>query len=290
MAWVIHNHVANRATFEQMEATLTDHFGLHVRFTKLHDLKSVAARYYSKTYHQIAKRLVHGKLLHADETKIRLQKEDAYVWVFASPEDVFYLCRPTRKADFLDEFLSDFRGVLVTDFYSGYDSVKCLQQKCLIHFLRDVNDALMKHPFDDDVKQFGHKFAELLRQIVEGIDRFGLQKKFLARYKKKADNWLLEIKAMRFTNEAVEKLRKRAVKYESRLFEFLNHDSVPWNNNYAEHAVKPFAKYRRLVNGRVTGRGISNYLVLLSISETCRYSGISFWGFLLSGSRDISRF
>ncbi len=88
----------------------------------------------------------------------------------------------------------------------------------------------------------------------------------------------------------MEKLRKRVVKYGPRLFEFLNHDGVPWNNNNAEHAVKPFAKYRRLVNGRVTERGISDYLVLLSIYETCHYRGLSFWDFLLSGLRDINHF
>ena len=70
----------------------------------------------------------------------------------------------------------------------------------------------------------------------------------------------------------------------------MKHDGVPWNNNNAEHAVKPFAKYRRMVNGRLTEKGLTDYLVLLSLLETCRYKGISFLGFLLSKERDIDRY
>jgi hypothetical protein len=287
LAWVVHNHVSNRATFEQMQATLRDHFDLDVCFRRLHALKATAARYYARTYRDIAKRLVAGRVLHADETKVRLQKEDAYVWVFANSEDVFYLYRPDRKADFLTEFLADFNGVLVTDFYSGYDSLGCAKQKCLVHFLRDLNDALVKCPFDIEAQEFGRSFGKLMRQIVESIDRFGLRKRYLAKYLKDADKWLSEIETKRFDSGSVETLRKRAVKYGPSLFEFLKHDSVPWNNNNAEHAVKPFAKYRRLVNGRVTDRGITDYLVLLSVAETCQYRGISFWEFLLSGSKDL---
>ena len=66
------------------------------------------------------------------------------MWVFANSEDVFYLYRPDRKADFLTEFLADFNGVLVTDFYSGYDSLDCAKQKCLVHFLRDLNDLIIQ--------------------------------------------------------------------------------------------------------------------------------------------------
>jgi len=35
------------------------------------------------------------------------------------------------------------------------------------------------------------------------------------------------------------KLRRRMLKYQSKLFLFLDYDGIPWNNNYDEHAVKP---------------------------------------------------
>ena len=59
----------------------------------------------------------------------------------------------------------------------------------------------------------------------------------------------------------------------NKLFTFLDFDNVPWNNNNAEHAIKHFATYRRITNGNFTELGISQYLILLSIHQTCKYKG-----------------
>ena len=66
------------------------------------------------------------------------------------------------------------------------------------------------------------------------------------------------------------------------MFTFLDYDGVPWNNNNAEHAIKSIAIHRREINGFYSRKGIDELLVLLSISETCKYRGISFWEFLKS--------
>jgi hypothetical protein len=65
---------------------------------------------------------------------------------------------------------------------------------------------------------------------------------------------------------------------------------VPWNNNNAEHAVKPFAKLRQVFGASSTEKGIREYLVLLSLCETCKYMGLDFLDFLRSGETDIHAF
>jgi hypothetical protein len=70
----------------------------------------------------------------------------------------------------------------------------------------------------------------------------------------------------------------------------LRHDGVPWNNNNAEHAIKPFAKYRVTSDGQMTEPRLPDYLVLLSVYETCKYRGLSFLKFMLSREKDIDAF
>ncbi|MCA6110921.1 IS66 family transposase [Bradyrhizobium cenepequi] len=41
-------------------------------------------------------------------------------------------------------------GVLVSDFYSAYDGLPCLHQRCLIHLMRDMNRAILDNPFDQE--------------------------------------------------------------------------------------------------------------------------------------------
>ena len=84
--------------------------------------------------------------LHVDETEITLQTGKGYVWVFTNLEEVVFMYRPNREGNFLQDLLKDFRGVLVSDFYSAYDSVACTQQKCLIHLMRDMNQELLNSP------------------------------------------------------------------------------------------------------------------------------------------------
>ena len=67
-----------------------------------------------------------------------------------------------------------------------------------------------------------------------------------------------------------------------KLFIFLDHDGVPWNNTNAEHAIKRFAKYRRQADGCFTERSLQEYLVLASVFETCEFNNVNILKFLLS--------
>jgi predicted RecB family nuclease len=116
IAWAIDQHVTNRITFQNLESTAKDYFGLSISFRKLYEFKAYAAQYYAVTYDRLLKKLVNGAIIHADETKINLQKGSGYGWVLTSMEDVVYLYRPSREADFLHTVLAGFHGVLITDF------------------------------------------------------------------------------------------------------------------------------------------------------------------------------
>jgi len=289
-SWAIHQHVANRITFENLATTAKECFSLPIDFNRLYEFKDRFARYYSITYKKLMAKLVCGSLLHADETTMNLQKGKCYVWVLTNMEEVVFICRPDRNASFLHQLLREFHGVLVTDFFTGYDSLKCPQQKCLVHLIRDLNDALLADPFDDGLKVLSTAFGELLRRIVVTIDRFGLKKKYLKKHKADVATFFGELADRVFESEAARTLHKRMTKYRSELFTFLDYDGIPWNNNNAEHAIKHFAKYRRLVNGRMRTTGLKNYLVLLSLYETCRYKEIGFFNFLVSKERNIDQF
>ena len=58
-----------------------------------------------------------------------------------------------------------------------------------------------------------------------------------------------------YGSEVTQGYTKRLLKYQDKLFTFLNHDGVPWNNNNAERAVKKFADYRELVDGQFSEAG-----------------------------------
>jgi hypothetical protein len=186
--------------------------------------------------------------------------------------------------------LKDFRGVLVSDFYAVYDAIQCPQQKCLIHLIRDLNEDVLKYPYDEELKRIGLAFAVLLKGMVETVDRFGLKSRFLRRHLSAVDRFYRQIAGLSLQSEIAIKLKDRLEKNRDKLFTFLKFDGVPWNNNNAEHAVKPFAALRQIIGGITSENGIRDYLILLSICETCKYMGLDFLDFVRSGEKDIHAF
>jgi Transposase IS66 family len=166
--------------------------------------------------------------------------------------------------------------VLVSDFYAAYDSIECPQQKCLIHLMRDINQELLNNPFDEELQLITRPFGNLLRAIIASIDEHGLKRKYLKKHEDEVIEYFCSISAQPFRSEASNALRTRLVKYQDKLFTFISHDGVPWNNNNAEHAIKQFAYYRETTNGMLTETGMSDYLLLLNIRQTCHYKGSAF--------------
>jgi hypothetical protein len=229
-------------------------------------------------------------LLHVDETKGNVRDKDGFVWVFANMEEVAYVYSETREGDMVQTMLKDFKGVLVSDFYAAYDSIQCPQQKCLIHLIRDLNDDVLKHPYDEELKRLALAFTLLLKPMIESIDRHGLKSHFLKKHLVFVERFYRQISTTNLQSETAVKFKERFEKNRDKLFTFLSFDGVPWNNNNAEHAVKPFAKLRQIFGGSTTEKGIREYLVLLSLCQTCKYMGVDFLDFLRSGEKDIHAF
>ena len=162
--------------------TLNRLFGFGMNEKVVARFKQREAEYYRETGKNILAGMVKGNLIHADETRIRLHAKTAYVWVFVTFSEVVYFYSETREGSLVQSALGEFKGVLVSDFYAAYDSLPCPQQKCLLHLMRDLNDAVLDNPYDKNVKGMVTAFAELLHGIVKTIDRWGLKSRFLRKH------------------------------------------------------------------------------------------------------------
>ena len=156
--------------------------------------------------------------------------------------------------------------------------------------MRDINDDLRKEPFNDEMKHIAYGFATLLKLIVETIDRFGLKACHLHKHRRSVDRFYDALSQRNYQTELATGYRRRFEKYRDRLFTFLSCDGIPWNNNNAAHAIKAFARLRNVIGTNGTAKSMRDYLVLLSVAETCKCKGLNFLSFLRSGSTDVDGF
>ncbi|MBT7616763.1 MAG: IS66 family transposase [Calditrichaeota bacterium] len=290
MVWVVYQIVALRQTYNKIIENLQDTFDYHLHNTICSEIKKKMAKNYKISYEKILNNLVNGNLIHADETPCKIKGNTVFVWIFTNYEEVAFVYTPTREGDILTEVLRDFNGVLVSDFYSAYDSFKGPQQKCLIHLIRDMNDDLRNNPFDEEYKILIKDFSELIKEIIVTVDRFGLKKRNLNKHKKQVDKFFKAHLTRKYTSHVAISYQTKFQKYQNKLFTFLDYDRIPWNNNNAEHAIKSFAMYRKINDNFYSEKGMKDYLILFSIYQTCVYKEIDFLRFLRSGETDIDRF
>ena len=279
-SWCVYQNVACGQNMLQVQKSLSEVFQLPIRSQQLYRFKTAAADYFRPAYACILAEILKGQLIHADETEVNLRGRKGYVWVLTNMEWVYFFYRDSREAAFLTEMLKPFTGVLVSDFFTGYDSLPCPQQKCLIHLIRDLNEDVFHNPFDKELVTLAHGFADLLRKVVKTVDRHGLQRTHLQGHRAEVEAFLAKTSAAELQSELASGYQKRFEKYQAKLFTFLDHDGVPWNNNNAEHAIHCFARYRVFADGCFTEASIQDYLVLLSLYQSCEYQGINFLQYL----------
>jgi len=288
-AWYVYQRVALRLPYETITDVIEEQFGQKMPSENSAFIRYVALKY-TETDLMITEQLLKSPFIHADETTININGATQYVWVFTNGKYVIFKLRKSREATIVHDLLDDYCGVLISDFYSGYDSVKCRQQKCWVHLIRDLNTDLWQSPLDTELEKFILEVRNLFVPIMEAVQKYGLKTWHLSKFKIEVEKFYKNcIKDRRYKSELAQKYQKRFERYKEILFIFLEQDGIPWHNNPAESAIRHLAKQRD-ISGSLREGMTHHYLVLLGIRQTCRFQNKSFLKFLLSGEKDIDKF
>lgn len=290
MSWFAYQQITHRLGVKSLAALFYEVFGIRVNWWEFLVFRYLLALRYRRTYKLLLAKLIAGPVLHIDETEIKLREGNGYVWVFANASTAVYMFRPSREGGFLRTMLKDFKGVLVSDFYQVYDGLHCLQQRCLIHLMRDMNQAILDNPFDHELQSITNPFGAILRAIVATIDDHGLKRRPLQTHAKTVAAFFDTLTGRVYESDAAKALQERLLRNRDHLFTFLDHNGVSWNNNLAENAIKRISAYRENVGRTIKQTGLTEHLVLLSLYQSCRVRDVSFLKFLLSRERNLDAF
>lgn len=288
-AWHVYLRVALRMTYSDLSEMLEEQFNEIMRGTSIPAFIREFAFYYADTESAIIRHLFESPFIHVDETPVNIRGELQYVWVFTDGEYVLFKLTKTREAGIVHEFLVDYTGVLISDFYPGYDSVSCRQQKCWVHLTRDLNNDLWEAPLDAEFETFVMEIRNLIIPIMETVQKYGLKKRNLNKFEKQVDKFYNKVILDKwYKSELVSKYQERFVRYQASLFTFLEQDGIPWQNNTAERALRHLTIQEK-ISGYFHESLMPDYLRLLGIRQACRFQGKSFFKFLFSGETDIDQ-
>ena len=246
-AWTIYQRIILRLPYRIITQEMEELVGERTSKSTIINFMREFAEYYTPTEKIHVQRIQKSPFIHVDETKINIQGIHQYVWGFTDGKHVVLKKTKTREATFVNEFLSNYDGVIISDFYPGYDSVPCKQQKCWVHLIRDLNDDLWDAPFNAEFESFVLEVRNLMVPIFEAVDKHGLKTRYLNKFKKSIEQFYdKNIVDKDYKSELTKKYQKRFQRYKNSLFTFLEQDNIPWNNNMAERAFRHVAVQRKI--------------------------------------------
>ena len=288
--WAAYARVVLRLPVRVISQVVETLFDEHISGSTISDFVALVAREYADAEKQLESQILRAPVIHVDETTVSIRGISHYAWVLTDGEHVVFKLSESRDMTTIQPLLSGYDGVLVSDFYGGYDSVSCRQQKCLVHLIRDLNDDLWKNPFDEEYEAFVVAVRDLLVPIFTDVDRYGLKRRYLRKHAKAVDRFYKAVvEGPECGWELVERYKKRFTRYRESLFLFLTENGIPWNNNMAERALRHLAVQKK-ISGCFVGSGAADYLRLLGICQTCRFQDKPFLQFLLSGKTRVDDF
>ncbi|MBL4754387.1 MAG: TM0106 family RecB-like putative nuclease [Flavobacteriales bacterium] len=289
-AWFVFQRIEIQLSFTKINKSLVGLIGDKVGDSTGPEVIKCFSLYYKDTANQIVLNILNSPFIHADETTVSIRGQLQYVWIFTTDKHVSFVLSKSRDATVMKDFLANFRGVLITDFYAGYDAIECSQQKCWVHFIRDLNNALWKNPFDTEYEEFVSKIRDIIIPIIQSTYRHGLKTRFLAKHQKNIDKFYVsEIDDKTYSSELCQLYQKRFKRYRKSLFTFTRFDGISWHNNAAENGIRHICVQRK-ISGSFGGDQFPHYLRMVSIMKTCNLQNKSFLKFLLSKQMDIDSY
>ncbi|MDH5230258.1 MAG: IS66 family transposase [Gammaproteobacteria bacterium] len=256
-------------------------------------------------------KLNQGALIHCDETTVQVLNEpgkkpqsQSYMWVRVGGQSgeiiILYDYHPSRSSEVPKQLFEDFKGILVTDGYAGYDAGaqqnNIIHAGCMVHARRKFTEAIKAQANNKTGKAHqGLAFIKKLYAIETETKNATPEQKYQARqqYSKPVieqfKTWLekssQQVPPKTLTGQAIHYTLKQWPK----LIVFLDHGIVPIDNNRAENAIRPFVIGRKNWMFSTSQRGAKASANIYSLIQTARANEIEPFEFFKTVFTDLPK-
>lgn len=256
-----------------------------------------ANKWLKPIYDSLHKRLVEESFLHIDETTLQVLSEDgkdakskSYMWLYATGKYslliFLYEYQPSRSGKHPKAFLEDFKGVIQTDGYPGYNQVEDVSiMGCFAHARRGFVDALKSLPKDANttstLAKEGRDYCNKLFHIERSFSELTSEERYIARLEQSKPVleaflvWLNEKKPKVLPKSGLGKVINYCLNQWSKLETFLENGEIELSNNRAERAIKPFVIGRKNWLFNKSPHGAAASAIIYSIVETAKANHLS---------------
>jgi hypothetical protein len=222
----------------------------------------------------------HAKFIQTDETGARHQGKNQYAHVICNPYFTCYFIRPDKKRDTLKAIFGLGKNErlsipLITDDAKQYYNLSMICCLCWIHEIRHYKKL---NPYLGYYKQILDLFLHELFELYRIIQLFKIYHNDILK-----EYILSRFEALIFKSYGYNELELRLTATwgnRDRLFQVLDYPYIPLHNNESEIAAREPVVKKKISYGTRSELGKCAWENGLSIKDTCRKLGVSFFQYM----------
>ena len=287
-AWVIYQKYVNAVPLYRQEKDWERLGYVLSRTTMANWVIRCSDDYFSKLVLRLKAEMLKEKVLHCDETYVKVLKEDGvssnskqYMWVYrtgkhSSKQIVIYDYNKSRSGDVPRAFLKDYDGYLHTDGYAGYNKLTgVIHCNCLAHVRRKFHEAIIVDS-DDSIAKTARDFCDKLFAIESELDKQTTEERFNKRLTQEKPvfdafwSWAEKVAPKVLPKTQLGKAFEYAFKRRGYLGNYFKNGDCAISNNAAENAIRPFTVGRKNWLVSDTPNGAKASADIYSIVETAK--------------------
>ena len=262
--------------------------------------------YFSLVYDWMKDVLLKQTVVQADETTFKVNRDgrkagsSSYMWVYITGEHddsgkkivLYDYCR-TRSTEHLREFLSSYKGILVSDGYQSYHTFSEEQSLtsagCWTHCRRRFVNAIKAAKKDLPEEALKNSIAYQALARISAIYKLdGSWKERTSEYRMEHRQRILKPLVDEYFDWVKEQIKtcnvlpksetgeglSYSINQEKYLRAFLDNGDIPIDNSACERAIRPFCVGRKNWNVIDTVEGAQASAIVYSIAETAKANNL----------------
>jgi len=263
-------NVQHHVSYERIVQIFDDVLGIKISKGSIDNkLKSIFTKSKQK-YDEILSQLKTGKIIGSDETGMRINKTNSYLWTFQNQEYSYFSSAKNRGFKTIEDTIGDeFDGVWISDRLGSQLKIKAQHQICLSHLIRDCKyiEEAEKSKWVKDLRLI---FEESIKYKNENIEKYNPLEK---EYFRDIEGFRKRLKIL-FKKSPPQKEEKRLynqlIGRQKQLLLFLEAKEIPATNNASERALRNRVTKRKVSGCFRSEMGAYCNDVISSIIETAK--------------------
>lgn len=237
----------------------------------VYDVTKRVADKVTPEYKAIMKKIRRTTHLHIDETKIRIQGQTHWLWIFRSRKNVFFVIHSKRNKDVLDEILGyNYRGIIICDGMSAYKEYTKYLQRCWAHILRETKEMAEKH---DDAKPMHQWMKDLFTIVKSASIKYPPEKR-----QRLYDKCIQEMKYLIEVYSSYTHLTEVITTIKNGLefwFTRIIHPQIDPTNNKGEQSLREMVVMKKIIGTLRNQDGADVMAKMMTLISTWRLNGLN---------------